>query len=401
MADTPFLPYGKPGLDRDDIDAVTAVLESDFLTMGPQIGMFEAAFADATRAPYAVGCSNGTAALHLVSMALGIGPGDKVIVPAMTFLATANAVRMVGGEVVFADVDATTGLMGMEHLEEAVARAGPRVKAVYPVHMAGRTVDMAPLAAMAEANGWFVVEDCAHALGSRYTAGNEGDGIAGDCRYSDAAVFSFHPTKTISSGEGGMVTCKDAALRDRLALLRNHGMYRGSGFVNRDLAYDANGDPNPWYYEMQELGNNYRLSEIHCALGLSQMRKLDRIAERRAAMRARYDAGLAPLAPTLRPIGDRQGIAPVLHLYLVHIDFEAVGMDRAALMNRLRAAGVGTQVLYLPVAWQPYYRERYGMPDLPGAAAFYRSSLALPFYNGLGDDDIDRVIEQVGDVIAD
>jgi len=399
MADLPFLPYGKPVLDRDDIEAVTAVLESDFLTMGPQIGAFEQAFAETTAAPHAVACSNGTAALHLATMALGIGPGDTVVVPAITFLATANAVRMTGGEVVFADVDPTTGLMLPDHVEEAAARAASPVKAVYPVHMAGRLVDMPAVAAMAAKKGWAIVEDSCHALGGRYRHADGSDGRVGDCRYADMAVFSFHPTKTISSGEGGMITCRDAAMRDRMLLLRNHGMTK-DGFVNRDLAFDSEGAPNPWYYEMQALGFNYRLSEIHCALGLSQTRKLDRIAARRREMRALYDERLAPLAPTLRTVGDQGNSDAVLHLYLVHIDFAAVGMDRAAVMNRLKAAGIGTQVLYTPVAWQPYYRARYGMPDLPGAAAFYGSSLALPFYNGLSDADIDRVVDTVTAVIG-
>lgn len=399
MAEPPFLPYGKPGLDRDDIEAVTAVLESDFLTMGPQIGAFETAFAEAAAAPHAVACSNGTAALHLATMALGIGPGDTVIVPAITFLATANAVRMTGGEVVFADVDAMTGLMGPDHAAEAVARAPSPVKAVYPVHMAGRLVDMPALAGLASENGWSVVEDSCHAVGGRYRHADGGAGRVGDCRHADAAVFSFHPTKTISSGEGGMITCRDEALRDRMRLLRNHGMTK-DGFVDRDLALDSDGAANPWYYEMQELGFNYRLSEIHCALGHSQLRKLDRIAARRREMRARYDAALAPLAPRLRTIDAQSNADTVLHLYLVHLDFAAIGLDRAAVMNRLRAAGIGTQVLYTPVAWQPYYRDRYGMPDLPGAAAFYGSSLALPFYNGLSDADIDRVVDALASVIG-
>lgn len=399
MADLPFLPYGKPVLERDDIEAVTEVLESDFLTMGPQVGVFEEAFADATSAPYAVSCSSGTAALHLATMALGIGPGDTVIVPTMTFLATANAVRMAGGEVVFADVDPTTGLMELEHLEKAAAAAGPGVKAVYPVHMAGRLVDMPALSEMAMERNWFIVEDSCHALGGRFQNADGGDGWVGDCRYSDAATFSFHPTKTIASGEGGVATCKDAAVRDRMLLLRNHGMTR-SGFANAEQAFDANGDPNPWYYEMQEIGYNYRLSEIQCALARSQVLKLERITERRRQMRARYDEGLTTLHPKLRTITEQGNTDTVLHLYLVHIDFPAIGMDRATLMNRLRARGIGTQVLYTPVAWQPYYRDRYGDPNLPGAAAFYGSSLALPFYNGLGDDDIDRVIEEVSRIIA-
>jgi dTDP-4-amino-4,6-dideoxygalactose transaminase len=259
---------------------------------------------------------------------------------------------------------------------------------------------MAAIAGLAREEGWSVVEDACHAVGGIYRGPDGREGRVGDCRYSDAAVFSFHPVKTIASGEGGIVTCNDAGLRDRLALFRNHGMTRDGGFRNAGLALDKNGRPNPWYYEMQELGYNYRLSDIHAALGLSQLRKLPMIADRRRQLRARYDEALAPLAPKLRTIPEQPGIDPVLHLYVVHIDFDAIGVDRATVMHRLRAAGIGTQVLYIPVAWQPYYRERYGDADLPGAAAYYSSSLALPFYYGLADADVDRVVDELTKLIG-
>ncbi|NNE82638.1 MAG: UDP-4-amino-4,6-dideoxy-N-acetyl-beta-L-altrosamine transaminase [Alphaproteobacteria bacterium] len=395
MTEIPFLPYGKHAVDQADIDAVVSVLRSDFLTTGPTIAAFEKSFAEATAAPFATACCNATAGLHLATLALGIGPGDCVIVPSVTFLATANAVRMAGGEVVFADVDPTTGLMGPDHLAAAAARATGPINAVFPVHLAGRLADMPALAAIATGRGWSIVEDACHALGGTYRGPDGSEGNVGACRHSDLSVFSFHPVKTIASGEGGIVTSKNTALRDRLALLRNHDMRRDGDFVNKELAYDAAGQPNPWYYEMRELGYNYRLSDIHAALGLSQLQKLETIADRRRALCALYDEALAPLAPKLRTIPAQPGIDPVLHLYVVHIDFNAIGIDRATFMHRLRAAGIGSQVLYIPVAWQPYYRDQYGDLDLPGAASYYGTSLALPFYNSLKDADVERVVDEL------
>ncbi len=388
---TDFLPYGKQTVDESDIAAVAEVLRGDWLTTGPTVDAFEAALVREVAAGFAVACSSGTAALHLAALALALGPGDAAIVPAMTFVATANAVRYAGAEVVFADVDPDTGLMGPAHLEAALRRvpSGLTAKAAFPVHLNGQCADPAALKSVANAHGLRIVEDACHALGATY-----GDGVKiGAARHADLAIFSFHPVKTITMGEGGAITGHDPSLEARLRLLRNHGIVRDADrFVQPELANDTAGAPNPWYYELAELGFNYRASDIACALGKSQLAKLARFVARRRALAALYDTRLAPLAPHIRPLGRTPGCVAAWHLYVARVDFAALGRDRAAVMGALRAAGIGTQVHYVPVPWQPYYRARYGAADLPGAATYYARCLSLPLYPAMADSDVDRVV---------
>ncbi|MBU79859.1 MAG: UDP-4-amino-4,6-dideoxy-N-acetyl-beta-L-altrosamine transaminase [Rhodospirillales bacterium] len=391
-----FLPYGRQQISDDDIAAVTEVLRGDILTTGPKVAAFEQAIAGATGASHAVACSSGTAALHLAAMALDLGPGDKVVVPALTFLATANVVRMTGAEVVFADVDAETGLMGARELSAALTRDGSgQVKAVFSVHYAGQCASPAELAAAAK--GLPVVADSCHALGTAYGVG----GAVGDCRHAVMETFSFHPVKTIAAGEGGAVTTNDGDLAERLRRLRNHGMTRDVGsFVRDELARDGKGDTNPWYYEMAELGLNYRLSDIHCALGLSQLTKLDTFCAARRVLAARYDEKLASLAPGVRPLGRVAGCDPAWHLYVARIDFAALGLERAAVMARLTEAGIGTQVHYLPLHMQPYYQDRYGEMSLPGAEAFCQQALSLPLFPGMEEAEVDYVVATLGGIVG-
>ena len=401
----PFLPYGRQLIEDDDVEAVTAVLRGDWLTTGPAVGAFEEALAARVGARYAVACSSGTAALHLAALALGLGPGDVVIVPALTFLATANAARFVGAEVCFADVDADSGLVSDADLARALDRAAAsgrgRVRAVFPVHLNGQVADMPAIAGFAAGHGLRVVEDASHALGSRHRAADGSQAPAGACRHADLAVFSFHPVKTIAMGEGGAVTTNDEGLWRRLLTLRSHGIVRApEAFENHALAFDAGGEANPWYYEMPEVGLNYRASDIHCALGLSQLGKLDRFVERRRALAARYDRQLAPLAPAVRPVARVAGNEPAWHLYAVLVEFEAVGKSRARVMGELKRLGVGTQVHYLPLHLQPYYAKRYGPQSLPGAEAYYRRVLSLPLFASMTTADVDRVVEALASVIA-
>jgi UDP-4-amino-4,6-dideoxy-N-acetyl-beta-L-altrosamine transaminase len=389
-----FLPYGRHDIDEDDIAAVAAVLRGDWLTGGPAVEAFEAALAARVRAKHAVVCGSATAGLHLAMMALGLRDGERAIVPSVTFLATANAARYVGAEVVFADVDPGTALLTPATLEAAVARAEGKAKVVLPVHFGGRTVDLAGIAAVAERHGLAVVEDAAHAVGASYAPGNQPRTPIGDCRYSRMAVFSFHPVKTIAMGEGGAITTNDPALRERLARFRSHGMTRDpAALQNRDLAFDSDGTPNPWYYEMDEPGYHYRATDIHCALGLSQLKKLDRFAERRRALLERYRRLLAPLSPVVRLTPAPTNCEPAWHLCSVLIDFAAAGRTRAQVMAALRERAIGSQVHYIPVHLQPYYRRRYGELSLPGAEAYYARCLSLPLFPGMADGDVDRVVE--------
>ena len=394
MTDRPsFLPYARQSIDEGDISAVAEVLRSDWLTTGPTVTEFENAFADKVGAPHAVACSSGTAALHLAALALDLGPGDWVIVPTNTFLATANAVRFVGAEVIFADVGPDSGLMRPHDLERALGEnPGKRVKAVFPVHFAGPPVDAEAIYAVSRAAGLAVVEDACHALGTVYRAAG-GDRRVGACGHADMAAFSLHPVKAIACGEGGMVTTRDAGLETRLRRLRNHNMVSEAGELeNAELAFDAGGAPNPWYYEMPAPGFNYRLSDIHCALGLSQLARLDDFIRRRRDLVARYDRLIAGLAPTVTALGRVADAAPAWHLYPALIDFSALDFDRAELMRRLRQRGIGTQVHYLPVHLQPYYRHRYGEKRLPGALRYYQRCLSLPLFPAMADADVARVV---------
>jgi UDP-4-amino-4,6-dideoxy-N-acetyl-beta-L-altrosamine transaminase len=392
-----FLPYGRQVIDSDDIAAVAAVLNGDFLTTGPVVEEFEQAFAKRVGSRYAVVCSSGTAALHLATLALGICKGDTAIVPTMTFLATANSVRYVGGDVLFADVDAATGLLTAENLEAALASATGHVKAVLPVHLAGQCVDMPAITRIAERHDLFVVEDACHALGSSSKDG----GAVGSCRHSILTVFSFHPVKTIAMGEGGAITTNDQVLYDRLRRLRNHGIVREPElFQNADLAFGDNGEPNSWYYEMPELGFNYRASDIHCGLGLSQLGKLDGFISRRRELVAAYDRLLAPLAPIVRSPVRVAGCDPGWHLYAASIDFGRIGVSREQVMRRMKEKGVGTQVHYVPVHLQPYYQGLVGPQQMPGAMAYYRATLSLPLFPLMTASDVEHVVDVLQGAIA-
>jgi dTDP-4-amino-4,6-dideoxygalactose transaminase len=286
------------------------------------------------------------------------------------------------------------------HLEDALKRAGSRrAKVAIPVHLNGWACDMAALAAVAGKHGVTLLEDAAHAIGTTVTENGKAVPV-GACSQSQMTIFSFHPVKTVTSAEGGAVTTNDSVLAARLRRLRSHGItHRPEEFVDRAAAFNANGDPNPWYHEMHEPAPNYRLSDVHCALGLSQLKKLDRFVVRRRALAERYDSALASLAPVIRPVPRIPGCEPGLHLYAVLIDFKALGLDRATVMRRLRELGVGTQVHYIPVHRQPYYRRRYGELSLPGADAYYARELSLPLYPDMNDDDVDRVADALAAIV--
>lgn len=382
-----MLPYGRQTIENDDIAAVAEALRGDFLTTGPTVEAFERAFAEVVGARHAVACANGTAALHLAMLALEVKAGDAVIAPSITFLATANCARYVGADVVFADVDPDTGLMTPETLAQAIGRVGDRrLRAVLPVHLRGDVAELPALAQLAAAAGAVLVEDAPHALGTTMRFGNVAESV-GDVRHSAMATFSFHPVKTIATGEGGMVTTNDPALAERLRVLRSHGMVRPAG-------------AEPWWYEMPEPGFNYRLPDILCALGLSQLKKLPRFAERRRALAAAYGEALAPLAPLVRQATRPTWSDPVLHLMTVLIDFEAAGRSRLEVVEALRARGVGSQVHYIPVHRQPYYRELYGELALPGAEAWYARCLSLPLYPGMDDGDVTTVVAALREALG-
>lgn len=390
------LPYGLHLIEEDDVAAVTAALRDELLAQGPRVAAFERALADKVGAKHAVASSSGTAALHLALASLDVGPGDLCVVPAVTFLSTATAALFCGAEVVFADVDPDTGLATQATFEEAMARAG-WTKAVLPVHLSGRMCDMPGIAELARANGAVIVEDACHALGSA----DESGAAAGACAHSDAAAFSFHPVKTIATGEGGMTTLNDPERDARLRRLRNHGVTRDAELMGEEGSFAADGGPNPWAYEQLELGFNYRMNEMQAALGLSQLGKLDRFVNRRRALAARYDLLLARFGARVQPVPIPPGQRHSPHIYTVLIDFEALDVDRAAVMAALVARGIGTQVHYIPLYRQPFFRARYGEMRLPGAEAYYGRCLALPLFPAMSEAHVDQVVLALAEVLGE
>jgi UDP-4-amino-4,6-dideoxy-N-acetyl-beta-L-altrosamine transaminase len=382
------IPYGLHLIEEDDIHAVCDALRSGLLAQGPRVERFESAFSQAVQAPHAVACSSGTASLHLAMAALDISKDDICIVPSITFLSTATAALYCGAAVLFADVDPITGLMTADTLREAIMRAGPRAKLAVPVHLGGRACDMRAISEIARKANILLIEDACHALGTI-----DGDLTVGSAAYSSAATFSFHPVKTIACGEGGMVTTGSRVIAERIRSLRNHGVTRDPTLMeDAVLSFDGAGRPNPWSYEQVELGFNYRMTEMEGALGFSQLGKLDRFVDRRALLASRYDHLLSPLRPFVRPVIDPAGQQVSKHLYSVHIDFGLLGLDKAKLIRDLAVAGIGTQVHYIPVYRQPHFVRLYGPQFLPGAEAYYATSLTLPLFPAMNDIDVDRTV---------
>ena len=394
----PFLPYGCQHVDEEDIQAVVDVLRSNWWTQGPAIPAFERKLADYVGATEAVACANGTAALHLSMLALGIGPGDVVVTSANSFLSSANCARFVRADVGFVDIDPETRLLDLTLLSDKLtADTDHKIKAVIPVHFAGQPVDLIRLHELATAHGAYVVSDACHALGAAYQHKGASYRI-GNGQHNDVAVFSFHPVKHVAMGEGGAVSADDPGLADRLRLLRNHGMQKHT-FVNVDMATASSGDDNPWYYEMQQLGHNYRLTDIQAALGVCQLKRLDWSVKTRNRLATHYRKLIAERfdSSAVHPLVHCHGVTNAYHLFVIQVEFEHFGIDRVTVMRRLRAAGIGTQVHYIPIYLQPYYRKLYGYRpgDLPNTDRYYARALSLPMYPDLNESDCERVIDEL------
>ncbi len=377
-----MIPYGRQAVDEDDIRAVVEVLRSDWLTTGPLVVRFEETFALAVGARHAVAFSSGTAALHGSMHAAGIGPGDEVVVPPMTFAASANCIAFQQGTPVFADVDPGTLLIDPRCVAD---RIGPKTKAVIAVDYAGHPCDYAILQDLTKKRGLILVSDACHALGATL------DGRPAGC-LADMTVFSFHPVKQITTGEGGMVTTDSLDFAERLRRFRNHGI---------DSDHRQREEKGHWFYEMVELGYNYRITDFQCALGLSQLAKLPAWIGRRQAIAARYDRALASI-PGVRPIAVRAGVFHAYHLYVIRIDSPEAGIGRDGVFQALRTAGIGVNVHYIPVHLHPFYRNRFGTgPGLcPAAEAAYGEILSLPMFPALTDGDVDRVVDVLATVMS-
>jgi len=397
-----YLPYGRQCLDEDDIQAVADVLRGDWLTTGPTVQKFEDKFKAVVKSDYVVSCSSGTAALHLAYMALGIGPGDYVIVPSISFIATANGAEYCGANLLFTDVDPRSGRMRAEDVQTLMVSLPPEIRdnirAITPVNLSGEIAEIEAIHEIAQKGGWKMIIDSCHAVGTTYEDSQGNLRRAGDCHFADMEVFSFHPVKTIAMGEGGAVTTNDKALYDKLCLLRNHGMERSPDKWVQAFEGDI---PPPWYYEMQVLGYNYRQSDIHCALGVSQLGKLPKFIDKRQRLVSKYNDILADLSPHIVAVTPAAGCLAVRHLYVVLIDFDALGLARGPLVTELAARGVGTQVHYIPIYAHPYYVEKYGELTRPGAEDYYKKALSLPLHVSMDEDDVSFVVDHIADIVKD
>ena len=373
-----MLPYGVQQITEKDIEAVIRALKSKLLTTGPLVEKFEKKIAETTAAKYAVAVSSGTAALHLACLASGLGRGDVAIVPAISFLATANAVRYCGAEVLFCDVDPTTGLMTEETFNDAIeeaTRKNLRIKVVLPVHITGRTVDLVKIKKVCASRKIKLIADSCHAIGGEY------NGLpVGAARIEDMSTFSFHPIKTIVTGEGGAVTTCDEKIFQYLKKMRNHGMVRKK---SKDL----------WVYELHELGYNYRLTDFQCALGISQLSRLKDTVKKRQQLVNFYNERIEELSEHLKmPKSSSQLTRVGWHLYSPRIDFKKLGVSRREFMKRLSDKGIGSQVHYIPINSQPYYKKRYGYRKLFGADTYYKNTLSLPLHNNMEEGDVRKVL---------
>lgn len=394
-----MIPYGRQSIDDDDIEAVIEVMKSDWLTCGPKVIEFENALAAYCGAKHAVAVANGTAALHVAMLAGGLGPGNCVLTSANTFLASANCAEFVGATADFADIDPLSRNVSVDTLKAAWR---DDVKAIVPVDFAGYPCDMPAIANLARSRGVIIIEDASHAVGSRLRHEGRWRRVGGH-PWADLTTFSFHPVKTMTTGEGGAIITDDDRLAERCRLFRSHGMVRPVDAGARPSLPDPCPllETGPWYYEMQEVGFNYRITDLQCALGLSQLRKLDKFVARRRAIVDAYNSAFASMKHLERPVCSSDA-EPAWHLYAVEIDFEALGKSRARVMAELQSEGVGTQVHYIPVHCQPYYRKKYGygLGKCPNAESYYLRCLSLPLYAAMSDSDIQTVIKAVRKVVS-
>ncbi|HKR25252.1 MAG TPA: UDP-4-amino-4,6-dideoxy-N-acetyl-beta-L-altrosamine transaminase [Allosphingosinicella sp.] len=387
----PVLPYGRQHVTDEDVAAVAEVLRSDWLTQGPQVEEFEAAIHAVCGAPYVVAVNSATSALHIACLALGVGPGDLVWTVPISFVASANCALYCGAEVDFVDVEADTANIDPEALAEKLSQAertGRLPKVLIPVLFTGRPHDQPRVKALCDRYGVKIIEDASHAIGARGPGGEP----VGSCRWSDITIFSFHPVKIVTTGEGGAAATRDPALAQRMAELRTHGITKERGRLDDPAA-------GGWYHEQQGLGFNYRLTDIQAALGTSQMTRLEQYVVRRNELAERYDALLAAMPLTRPPIPSGNGVRSAWHLYVIGLDPAEDGAMRRIWYDGLRARGIGVQVHYIPIHWQPYYRSLgFSRGMFPAAERFYEGALSIPMFAAMTRAEQDRVVAAIEDV---
>jgi len=383
------IPYGHQWVDNYDIKELVAVLQSGWITQGPKVKEFEDAFCKYTGAKYAVVVSSGTAALHIACLAAGIKAGDEVITSPITFVASANCVLYCGGKVVFADIQGDTINIDPKEIKRKLTK---KTKAIIPVHFAGYPCDLEDIYAIAKKHNLIVIEDACHALGAEY----KGSKI-GSCKYSDMTVFSFHPVKSITTGEGGIVLTNNKRLYEKLLMLRNHGITKDPAkfTINHNLL--TINDYGDWYYEMQELGFNYRITDFQCALGLSQLKKIDRFIQRRREIVKIYSKKLSKIDGIILPT-EKPYVKSSWHIYYIRLKNS---QRRKEVFEKLRKQGLGVQVHYIPIHLQPYYKENFGYKegDYPKAENYYKSVITIPLYASLNKQQIRYIINEIMKIV--
>ena len=373
-----YIAYGKQNISDSDIQAIVEVLKSDYLTQGPKVKEFEDNICTHTGAKYCVAVSNGTAALHLAVAVLNITKRSEGITTPNTFVASANC--MLYNDLIprFADIDPHTYNIDPE---KVLPLLNESTRLLIPVHFAGQAAEMQSISKIAKENDFFVIEDAAHAIGSQYADGS----YVGNCKYSDLTTFSFHPVKTITTGEGGAITTNSKELYERLIMLRSHGITKDE---NKLLM-----NPGSWYYEMQELGFNHRLTDMQAALGTSQLSRLEDFKARRREIVAHYNEAFSDI-PWLTTPFEMESLSSCFHLYVLQINFQKIGKSRNYVMNQLLSEGVGTQVHYIPIYTLPYY-QRFPVAECPQAEKYYEQCLSIPLYPGMSNHDVEVVIKAV------
>ena len=385
-----YIPYGRQNITEADIDAVVKVLRSDWLTQGPMIDQFEQAIANYCGAQYAVAVSNATAALHLACLAIGLGPGDILWTSPNTFVASANCARYCGAEVDFVDIDSQTYNLSVRSLGnklETAAKNGTLPRVILPVHFAGQSCEMQAINTLAETYGVKVVEDASHALGGKYQ-----NKPIGSCQHSEMAIFSFHPVKMITTGEGGMIVTNSPDLYQKLKQLRSHGITQDPNQITQE-------SPGPWYYEQQNLGFNYRLTDIQAALGLSQLKRLDQFVARRQALADRYYEKLQALpleTPIVLPFNQSS-----YHLYVIRLKLNQLTRSKSEIFSELRQKGIGVQIHYIPIHTQPYYQKLgFKLGQFSKAESYYQEALSLPIHYDLDDKEQDYIVQTLKEILS-
>ena len=389
-----MIPYGKHHIDEEDIKTVVKVLKSDNLTQGPLISTFESEISKYVGAKYSVVVTSCTAGLHLASIISNMKKGKKLLTSPITFVATANSALFCGAETIFADIDSSTINISTDNIEKVILEN--KVHAIAPVHFGGLPCDVKKIKEIADKVGAIIYEDAAHAFGASFSDGSK----VGSCKYSDMTVFSFHPVKSIAAGEGGAITTNDKKIYEKLIRLRNHGLEKNQENFQLKNNFFANDLNDPWYYEMQELGYNYRITDIQCALGLSQLKKIDKFIKRRRELAKKYDLAFENLK-NCEPAQKNMRDLSSNHLYVLKINFTKLGKTRADLMKEFKSAEIITQVHYIPVISHPYFKKKkYKDSNFPNCYNYYNSALSIPLFYDLTDKQQSYVIDQVKKLIG-